>query len=135
MEKTEKICKKVLHFVSGAIACGIVDLRKKEVLEIHHLSEFSPEQNKATTSVFIELFCSPQQSQLAQIVLDQHDKPSHHLSNTQEVQMSFDQASYFGTTIKNGTAAILLVTKRESHIGTAWAQLRSVIPILEPLIP
>lgn len=135
MKKTERICKKVLHFVSGAIACGIVDLRKREVLEIHHLSEFSPEQNEATTSVFINLFCSPHQSQLAQTVLNQRDKPSHPPSDTQEVQMSFDQASYFGKTIKNGNAAILLVTKRGSHTGTAWAQLRSVIPILEPLIP
>ncbi len=135
MEKIEKICKKVLHFVGGAIACGIVDLNKRTVMELHHLPEFSPKQIETTTAVFIELFSSPHRSQLARAVLDQFDRPMENHSDVQELQISFDQTSYFGKTIKNGNAAIILVTKKSSHSGTAWAQLKSIIPVLDPLIP
>jgi hypothetical protein len=37
--------------------------------------------------------------------------------------------------VKQGKAVIMLVTKKTTNIGMGWAQLKAVIPAVEPLVP
>lgn len=135
MSKMNDACKKVLDSVGSAYACGVVDLERKAVLEIVHVPQFSDAQQKMTTQAIMHLFRGTNARQLANQVHVQIGKASTQEKGFREIQMAFQENFYFSTTIKAGRAALILVTPENTNIGMAWVQLKSVIPIIEPLIP
>lgn len=135
MGEIEKTCKGVLDRVPGSIACGIIDLGGKKVVEVHHPFQFPPEQRDVTTSAMVRLFCGEHTVKLAETVRNQLEIPKNDKADLQEIQIFFDQAFYLGKKIKNGGAAVLLVTKKDDNIGLAWEELKAMIPIVETLIP
>ncbi|MFQ5598005.1 MAG: hypothetical protein ACE5GK_08145 [Nitrospiria bacterium] len=134
MEDIETACKQVLDHVAGSFACGIVDIEEKQMREVHQPFHFPPEQKALVAHAVSTLFSSPYPSILAQTVREQLDISSTGPSEGKEIQISLKEALYFGKSIKNGKAAVLLVTNHEVDIVTAWTQLKSIIPTIEALI-
>jgi len=135
MKEMEYICKAVLDRVSGAIAFGVVDLGKKDLLELQHLPHFSPKQKVVAISASIYLFSGKLTAQLEQTVQTQFGILSEDNVDRQEVLVSFDQLSCYCKTIKKGKIALVLVTNKDSNSELVWSELKSITPLLEPLLP
>lgn len=134
MGQMNEACKKVLDSVGDAIACGVVDLERREVIVIAHIPHFSDKQQESTILAIMNLFRGTNAMQLAAQVHEQLGKSGIKEKDFREIQIAFQNNFYFAKTIKTGKAAILLITKENTNIGMAWVQLKSVIPIIEPLI-
>ncbi len=134
MKDIEYICKKVLDKVSGAIACGLVDLKKKDLLELHHLQEFTPTRKVAVISGMIYLLSGKLTSGLEQAVQTQFGILSEGNVDHQEIQVTFDQLFCFCKTIKKGKIGLILITKQNSDVELAWSELKSLVPVLETII-
>ena len=134
MSQMNDACKKVLESVGNALVCGVFDLERKQVIEIVHVPEFSDVQQEMVTRAIMNLFRGINAKLLANRAHAQIGKPVMKEKGFREIQMAFEENFYFSKTIKNGNAALILVTKENTNIGMAWVQLKSVIPIVEPLI-
>ncbi len=128
-------CKNVLNCFRGAVACGVIDLDQKKVLEVRILPQFSTKKAVAMTDVIINLFQGTCARQLAQILKTQASESNNDVrEDFKEIQMTFKQHIYFAKPIKNGSVVIFLVTKKTINIGMAWVRLRSIIPVVGRLI-
>lgn len=105
------------------------------MLSLARNPQFSSEQEAASLTAVINLFRGTNAVKLSALVHDQFGKQEIKTADSAEIQIAFKKSFYFSKTIKNGEAAILLVTKETTNIGMAWVQLKSVISLVEPLIP
>jgi len=135
MSQMNDACKKVLESVVGGLACGVLDLEREIVIEMSHVPQFSAEQKKVTTLRIMNLFRGDSGKKLSAMIRTQLGKSESNENDFKEIQMATQKNFYFSKTIKSGNAAILLITKEKANIGMAWVQLKSIIPIIEPLIP
>ncbi len=135
MSQMNDACKKVLDGVGDALVCGVFDLERKQAIEIVRVPEFSDVQQEMVTRAVMNLFRGINAKLLANRAHEQVGKPVMKGKGFREIQMAFEENFYFSKTINNGNAALILVTKENTNIGMAWVQLKSVIPIVEPLIP
>ena len=133
--ETAEACGKVLKRVSGAVACGVVDLKQKRLLAIRCLSRFSREEQEALIPAVIKLLRGSGLTRLEKAVwAGAAGMPKEEPGETQEIQMTFQGNTCFAKTVKEGQAAIFLVTKRTGNIGMAWVQLKSLVPAIASLI-
>ncbi len=135
MSRMNEACKKVLDSVADAIACGVLDLEHRNTLEVAHIPQFSNEQQEVTSQAIMNLFQGTNARQLAHQVHAQLGKQDTEEKDFNEIQMAFQKHFYFSKAVKSGKAAVLLITKETTNIGMAWVQLKSIIPVVEPLIP
>jgi hypothetical protein len=56
-------------------------------------------------------------------------------AGSDELHLATGEQLTFGKVVKDGRAAVLLITARTTSIGMAWAQLKAQLPALEALIP
>lgn len=135
MSQMKDACNKVLNSVVNALACGVIDLERKIVVEMAHLPQFSAKQQEITTQSIMNLFRGQNAKKLSVMVHAQLGKSTSKEKDFKEIQMATQKNFYFSKAIKSGNAALILVTKENTNIGMAWVQLKSIISIIEPLIP
>lgn len=135
MGKIDDACKDVVSKVDGAVACGVVDLSTGMLLGIHNASQYTQTLNEVVAAATMDLFRGPNIGRIEQMVRVHRGVPEDGAHYFQEVHVTSEHNFHFAKVVKAGKAVIMLVTKKTTNIGMGWAQLKSIIPTVEPLVP
>ncbi len=135
MGKIDDACKQVVDNVDGAVACGVVDLDTGMLLGIYNSSSYTQSLNEIVAAATMDLFRGPNVGRIEQMVRKHRGLPENGDHYFQEIHVTSANNYHFAKTMKGGKAVMMLVTKKTTNIGMGWAQLKSVLPIVEPLVP
>lgn len=135
MAKIDDACREVVGKVDGAVACGVVDLDSGMLLGIHNGSQYTQTLNEVVAAATMDLFRGPNIGRIEQMVRSHRGIPEDGAHYFQEIHVTSEHNFHFAKTIRGGKAVIMLVTKKTTNIGMGWAQLKSVVPVIEPLVP
>lgn len=135
MGKIDDACKEVVNKVDGAIACGVVDLDTGMLLGIYNGSQYTQTLNEVVAAATMDLFRGSNIGRIEQMVRVHRGIPENGEHYFQEVHVTSEHNFHFAKSIKQGKAVIMLVTKKTTNIGMGWAQVKSVIPMVEPFVP
>jgi hypothetical protein len=135
MGKIDDACRDVVTKVDGAVACGVVDLDTGMLLGIHNGSQYTQTLNEIVAAASMDLFRGPNVGKIEQLVRSHRGIPEDGRHYFQEIHITSENNFHFAKTLKGGKAVIMLVTKKTTNIGMGWAQLKSVIPAVEPHVP
>jgi hypothetical protein len=135
MGKIDDACRDVVSKVDGAVACGVVDLDTGMLLGIHNNAQYTQTLNEIVAAATMDMFRGSNIGRIEQAVRAHRGVPENGQHYFQEVHVTSQNNYHFAKTIKNGKAVIMLVTKKTTNIGMGWAQLKSIIPTVEPLVP
>jgi hypothetical protein len=135
MGKIDDSCKAVVEKCDGAVACGVVDLSTGMLLGIHNNGGYTQTLNEIVAAATMDIFRGSNISKIEKAVRQHRGLPEDGESYFNEIHITSKNNYHFAKTIKGGKAVIMLVTKKTTNIGMGWAQLKSVIPDVEPLVP
>lgn len=135
MGKIDEACKDVVTKVEGAIACGVVDLDTGMLLGIHNSAQYTQTLNEIVAGATMDLFRGPNVGRIEQMVRAHRGAPENGEHYFQEVHVTSAHNFHFMKTLRGGKAVIVLITKKTTNIGMGWAQLKAIIPAVEPLVP
>jgi len=135
MGKIDDACREVVSKTDGAVACGVVDLDSGMLLGIYNSSNYTQTLNEIVAAATMDLFRGANVGRIEQMVRSHRGMPENGEHYFQEVHVTSEHTFHFAKTLKKGKAVIMLVTKKTTNIGMGWAQLKSVIPTVEPLVP
>jgi hypothetical protein len=135
MGKIDDACREVVSKTDGAVACGVVDLDSGMLLGIFNSAQYTQTLNEIVAAATMDLFRGANVERVEQMVRAHRGLPENGDHYFQEVHVTSAHNFHFAKTLKGGKAVIMLVTKRTTNIGMGWAQLKSVIPSVEPLVP
>jgi hypothetical protein len=135
MGKIDDACKEVVNKVEGAIACGVVDLDTGMLLGIHNASQYTQTLNEVVAAATMDMFRGANIGRIEQMVRAHRGVSENGEHYFQEVHVTSEHNYHFAKTVKQGKAVIMLVTKKTTNIGMGWAQLKAIIPMVEPLVP
>lgn len=135
MSKIDDACKEVVGKVDGAVACGVVDLDTGMLLGIFNAAQYTQTLNEVVAAATMDLFRGPNIARVEQMVRAHRGIPENGERYFQEVHVTSSNNYHFAKVIKGGKAVVMLVTKKTTNIGMGWAQLKTIIPTVEPLVP
>ena len=135
MGKIDDACREVVSKTDGAVACGVVDLDSGMLLGIFNSAQYTQTLNEIVAAATMDLFRGANVERVEQMVRAHRNLPENGEHYFQEVHVTSAHNFHFAKTLKGGKAVIMLVTKKTTNIGMGWAQLKSVIPSIEPLVP
>ena len=135
MGKIDDACKEVVSKTDGAVACGVIDLDSGMLLGIHNSANYTQTLNEIVAAATMDLFRGPNVGRIEQMVRSHRGQVENGEHYFQEVHVTSAHNYHFAKTLKAGKAVIMLVTKKTTNIGMGWAQLKAVIPSVEPLVP
>lgn len=135
MGKIDDACRDVVSKTDGAVACGVVDLDSGMLLGIFNAAQYTQTLNEIVAAATMDLFRGANVERVEQMVRAHRGLPENGEHYFQEVHVTSAHNFHFAKTLKGGKAVIMLVTKKTTNIGMGWAQLKSVIPSIEPLVP
>jgi hypothetical protein len=130
----EEACRQVVERVEGAVACGVVDLENGILLGIHNASNYPQTLNEVVAAATMDLFRGPNVARIEQMVRAHRGVPETGDRYFQEIQITSRHNFHFAKTLCGARAVIMLVTRKTTNIGMGWAQLKSAIPVVEPLL-
>lgn len=135
MGKIDDACKEVVGKTEGAVACGVVDLDSGMLLGIYNSASYTQTLNEIVAAGAMDLFRGQNVGRVEQLVRQHRGQAENGEHYFQEIHITSLHNYHFAKTIKGGKAVIMLVTKKTVNIGMGWAQLKSAIPAVEPLVP
>ncbi len=135
MGRIDDACQEVVGKVDGAVACGVVDLDTGMLLGIFNAAQYTQTLNEVVAAATMDLFRGPNIARVEQMVRAHRGIPENGERYFQEVHITSNNNYHFAKVIKGDKAVLMLVTKKTTNIGMGWAQLKSIIPTLEPLVP
>ena len=135
MGKIDDSVKKVVELTEGAVACGIVDLSTGMLLGIYNTAGYTQTLNEIVAAATMDLFRGSNLDKIQKAVRSHRGIPEDGSHYFQEIHITSEHNFHLAKVIASGKAVIMLVTKKSTNIGMAWAQLKSVIPDVEPLVP
>jgi hypothetical protein len=135
MNRIDQACREVVDSVDGALACGVVDLVTGMVLGIYPGTGPSSELNDVVATVGLEMFRNDENTRLERLVESSRGSKFDEPYYFDEVDIASSTRHHFAKTIKEGKAALLLVTEKTANIGMGWAHVKSAVHQLEPHVP
>jgi len=135
MGKIDDSCKEVVGKVDGAVACGVVDLDTGMLLGIYNSAQYTQTLNEIVAGATMDLFRGSSVGKVEQLVRQHRGIPENGESYFEEIHISSRNNYHFMKTIRGGKAVIVLLTKKTTSIGMGWAQVKSIIPEIEPHVP
>lgn len=135
MGKIDDTCKDIVEKVDGSAACGVVDLETGMLLGIYNNAQYTQTLNEIVAAAAMDLFRGANVGRIEQAVRShrgENEDGSHYF---EDVHVTSRNNFHFMRAIKGGRAVIVLVTKKTTNMGMGWAQLKSAIPSIEPLVP
>ena len=135
MGKIDDACKDVVGKVDGAVAAGVVDLDTGMLLGIHNSSQYTQTLDEIVAAACMDMFRGTNISRVEQMVRQHRVVAENGEHYFQEIQVTSEHNFHFAKVLKKGRAVLMLVTKKTTNVGMGWAQLKSVVPSIEPLIP
>ncbi|MCA9603972.1 MAG: response regulator [Myxococcales bacterium] len=135
MGKIDDACKDIVGKVDGAVACGVVDLDTGMLLGIHNAAQYTQTLNEVVAAATMDMFRGANVGRIEQMVRQHRGIPEDGGHYFEEIHVTSRNNFHFMKTIKGGKAVIVLITKKTTNIGMGWAQVKSVIPQVEPHVP
>lgn len=135
MGKIDDACKEVVAKVDGGVACGVVDLDTGMLLGVYNNAQYTQTLNEIVAAAAMDLFRGPNIGRIEQMVRQHRGVPENGAHYFQEIHITSENNYHFCKTIKGGKAVMVLVTKKTTNIGMGWAMMKTVIPLVEPLVP
>lgn len=135
MGKIDDACKEVCGAVDGAVACGVVDLDTGMLLGIHNNAAYTSTLNEVVAAATMDLFRGANVGRVEQMVRSHRGVAENGDHYFNEIHITSQHNFHFAKAIKGGKAVLMLVTKKTTNIGMGWAQVKSVIPKVEPHVP
>ena len=135
MGKIDDACRNIVSNVDGAVACGVVDLDTGMLLGIHNSSGYTQTLNEVVAAATMDMFRGPNIARIQQMVRAHRGLPENGENYFDEVHITSKNNFHFAKTLRGGRAVLMLVTKKTTNIGMGWAQLKSNVPTIEPLVP
>ena len=135
MRSVEDICRDVVTGLEGAVAFGVIDLPTGTLLASHEDPGAPRGLGKTAAFVLADLLCGPHVTRLEQLARARLAGASAPGPMFHELHVTSENTHHFSKRIKGGRAAVVLVTRKTTSIGMAWAQLKSAIPRVEALLP
>lgn len=135
MGKIDDACKEMVGRVDGAVAAGVVDLDTGMLLGVHNNAQYTQTLNEIVAAASMDLFRGANVGRVEQMVRQHRGIPENGERYFQEIQITSENNFHFAKVLKKGKAVVMLVTKKTTNLGMGWAQLKALVPTLEPLIP
>lgn len=135
MSKIDDSCRAVVEKVEGGVACGVVDLSTGMLLGIHNSAAYTQTLNEVVAAATMDMFRGSAIDKIEKMVRQHRGITEDGAHYFEEIHITSRHNFHFAKTIAGGKAVIMLVTKKTTNIGMGWAQLKSVIPDVEPLVP
>jgi hypothetical protein len=135
MGKIDDACREVVNKVDGAVACGVVDLDTGMLLGIHNSSQYTQTLNEIVAAATMDLFRGANVGRVEQMVRAHRGLPENGEHYFQEIHITSANNFHFAKTLKGGRSVIMLVTKKTTNIGMGWAMLKTMVPVVERLVP
>jgi CheY-like chemotaxis protein len=129
----DQACKGITAFVTGALACAIVDLDSGLLLGMSEVARAESIGALLARSTH-GLFRGPAASALDDLVTGLTVPGGDAAQGVDEVQVSTAATLHFCRKLAGGKQAIALITNRSTNLAMVWLQLRSTLPALEQLL-
>ncbi len=133
-EAIHENCQKALISLKKALACGVIDLKKKEFIHLSTESQFSKNKENEISAKLLDVINGGGRTLLFEMARKHFKVNDGQSVIEKEVQFSFGQWYYFGKTIKNRKYMVVLITGEKINIGMAWVRLKSIIPTMENIL-
>lgn len=135
MSKIDDVLKGVVSKVDGGLACGVVDLESGMLLGIHNAAGYTQSLNELVAGATMDMFRGPNIARIEQAVRAHRGVSEDGAHYFDEIHVTSAHNYHFAKTLKGGRYVLMLVTKRTTNIGMGWANLKAVLPSVEPLLP
>lgn len=135
MAKLDDVLKGVVNKVDGGLACGVVDLESGMLLGIHNAAGYTQSLNELVAGATMDMFRGPNIARIEQAVRAHRGMAEDGAHYFDEIHVTSMNNYHFAKTLKGGRYVFMLVTKRTTNIGMGWANLKAVLPSVEPLLP
>jgi hypothetical protein len=135
MGKIDDACKKAVGAVDGGLAMGVVDLDTGMLLGVYNNAGYSQSLNEIVAAAAMDMFRGTNVNRVHKAVRAHRGVPEDGSSYFEEIHITSHHNFHFMKTVKKGRAVAVLVTSRSTNIGMGWAQLKAVLPEIEPLVP
>jgi len=135
MGKIDDACREVVSKTDGAVACGVVDLDSGMLLGIYNSANYTQTLNEIVAAATMDLFRGPNVGRIEQMVRSHRGQSENGEHYFHEIHITSAHNFHFAKTLKGGKAVIMLITKKSTNLGMGWAQLKAIIPSVEPLVP
>jgi hypothetical protein len=135
MGKIDDALKTVVSKVDGSVACGVVDLDSGMLLGIYNSAGYTQSLNELVAGATMDIFRGPNISRIEQSVRAHRGVPEDGAHYFEEMHVTSANNFHLAKTVKGSRYVVMLVTKKTTNVGMAWAGLKSVLPSLEPLLP
>lgn len=133
--RLDDACKLAVAAIEGGLALGIVDLDTGMLLGVHSSPTFSLALNEVIATASVEMFRGASAARVDRAVRTHRGLPEDGAHYYEEIHIMSVHNYQFMKTIKRGKALAVLVTSKTTNIGMGWAQLRSLLHDIEPLVP
>jgi len=135
MGQIDDACKKAVSAVDGGLAMGVVDLDTGMLLGVYNNAGYSQSLNEIVAAAAMDMFRGSNVTRVHKAVRAHRGVPEDGSNYFEELHITSHHNFHFMKTIKKGRAVAVLVTSRSTNIGMGWAQLKAVLPEIEPLVP
>lgn len=121
MSSIDEACREIVDSVDGAIACGVVDLNTGRLLGIY-CPTYGQVLKDALAAATMDLL----RGRTPPTGTGGDSRAVH------EVHVMSGDNYHVAKVLKGGQAAVMLVTNRATNMGMGSAQMKAVIPKVEP---
>jgi CheY-like chemotaxis protein len=129
----DQACRRIAAFVTGALACALVDLDSGLLLGLSEVPRAESTGALLARSTH-GLFRGPAATALDELVQAVSVPGGNVSQGVDELQVSTAATLHFCRRLAGGRHAIALVTNRSTNLAMVWLQLRSTLPALEQLL-
>lgn len=135
MTSLDHITSEIHAKVNGALGCAVVDLSTGMLLSIsHNVDYFTHTFVEAAAAAAVDIFRGNNIRAVESLLGNQRGKPVE--NSILEIQMTTGTTFHFMSVVpEKPSAALVLVTSRNTSLGMGWASVRVNLPKVAALIP
>ncbi|MEY2934851.1 MAG: hypothetical protein RL033_5600 [Pseudomonadota bacterium] len=126
----DQACRRIVGFVTGALACAIVELDTGLLLGLSEVPR-AEHTGQLLARATHGLFRGPTASATDELVPGLTGLGIESGPCVDEVQLSTAATLHFCRRLAGGKQAIVLITNRSTNLAMGWLQLKSTLPALE----
>lgn len=134
MANTTEVCKSILEKVEDCVAVGVVDLNTGMLLGVHHnVPYFTQAYLDAVAAAAVEMFRGKNVRRIEELLSQQRGDTIK--DSFEEIFISSPKVFHFMITVKEKSAAVVMVTKKGANQGMGWAALRNNLNAIKATLP
>lgn len=121
MAAMDQACREVMSNVEGAVACGMVELPSLQLLGFHAVRRTPALEEAVVAAAVTLLFRGAARA-----------TPATSAPAALEAHVASENGYHFAKVLEDGKTAVVVVASRSANVGMGSAQLRAVLPKVDP---